>query len=79
MTTQSVHAKLANLKTRTPHLQAVATAVATGQPPPGGENDQRTLDVAVEELSEVCRRNKRAREAAQAALLPPELHWVINA
>lgn len=32
---------------------------------------------AVEELSEVCRRNKRARDAAQLALLPQELHWVV--
>ncbi len=33
---------------------------------------------AVEELSEVCRRNKRARDAAQLSLLPPDLHWVVT-
>lgn len=40
-------------------------------------NDEKVLQGAVDELSELCRRNRRAQQAAQRALLPPELHGII--
>jgi hypothetical protein len=41
-------------------------------------NDQRVLQQAVDEFSELCRRHKRAAQMAQRALLPPELHYTIR-
>eukprot|EP00887_Chlorella_sp_A99_P006855 scaffold2.g6855.t1 len=42
-----------------------------------GVNDFKPLLAAVDELSELCRRNRRAQAAAQRALLPPELHNLV--
>ena len=39
----------------------------------GDGKEDYAFDHAVEEFSELCRRNKRARQAAQTALLPPDL------
>lgn len=33
---------------------------------------------AVDEFSDVCRRNRRSSQAAQRAFLPPELHYIIR-
>ena len=41
-------------------------------------NNERMLQQAVDELSELCRRNRRAAQLAQRALLPPELHYVVR-
>ena len=41
-------------------------------------NDQRVLQQAVDEFSELCRRHKRAAQMAQRALLPAELHYTIR-
>jgi transportin-3 len=41
-------------------------------------NSERGLLQAVDELSELCRRNRRAAQLAQRALLPPELHYVVR-
>ena len=38
----------------------------------------RQVDDAIEELSDLCRRNRRSYQAAQLALLPPELALVAN-
>ncbi len=35
--------------------------------------ESRAFVGAVDELAELCRRNPRVRQAAQASLLPPEL------
>lgn len=43
-----------------------------------GQRDERLLGQAVDELSELCRRNRRSAQLAQRALLPPELHWTIR-
>lgn len=43
-----------------------------------GANSERGLVQAVDELSELCRRNRRAAQLAQRALLPPELHYVVR-
>ncbi|KAI7846036.1 hypothetical protein COHA_000403 [Chlorella ohadii] len=42
------------------------------------QRDERVLQQAVDELSELCRRNRRAAQLAQRALLPPELHYTIR-
>ena len=41
-------------------------------------NDERGVQQAVDELSELCRRNRRSAQLAQRALLPPELHYTIR-
>lgn len=41
-------------------------------------DDVRQLLGAVDELSELCRRNARSRSAAQRALLPTELHYIVH-
>lgn len=41
-------------------------------------NDERVLQQAVEELSELSRRNRRSAQLAQRALLPPELHYIVR-
>lgn len=40
-------------------------------------NEQRAWENAVEEFSDLCRRNRKVRQAAQQALLPPELAQVV--
>jgi transportin-3 len=42
------------------------------------QRDERVLQQAVDELSELCRRNRRSAQLAQRALLPPELHYTIR-
>lgn len=42
------------------------------------QRDERVLQQAVDELSELCRRNRRSMQLAQRALLPPELHYTIR-
>ncbi|KAL4452442.1 hypothetical protein ABPG75_008104 [Micractinium tetrahymenae] len=41
-------------------------------------NDERLLQQAVDEYSELSRRNRRALVAAQRALLPAELHYIVR-
>lgn len=41
-------------------------------------NDERPLQQAVDEYSELSRRNRRAVVAAQRALLPAELHYIVR-
>ncbi|EFN54933.1 hypothetical protein CHLNCDRAFT_134668 [Chlorella variabilis] len=41
-------------------------------------NNERLVQQGVDELSELCRRNRRAAQLAQRALLPPELHYVVR-
>jgi hypothetical protein len=36
------------------------------------------LEEALEVVSDLCRRNKRAMKAAQAALLPQQLHGALG-
>ena len=55
-------------------MEAAQRLVAEGLA--GG--DERQLLGAAEELSELCRRNRRAQQATQRALLPPELHGIIK-
>ena len=43
-----------------------------------GVNDERVLQQAQDELSELLRRNRRSCAAAQRALLPPELHYIVR-
>uniref|UniRef100_A0A1D2AEU2 Importin N-terminal domain-containing protein n=1 Tax=Auxenochlorella protothecoides TaxID=3075 RepID=A0A1D2AEU2_AUXPR len=69
-----VHGALAALPPQTAEpadrerLAAAATAAAGGG---AGEAERRDLHAALAELSDVCRRNRRAQRAAEAALAPP--------
>jgi transportin-3 len=55
-------------------MEACQQVVADGM----AANNERVLQQAVEELSELCRRNRRAAQLAQRALLPAELHYVVR-
>lgn len=53
-------------------FMAAAAAVLGGNA--GMDGGCEGLEAALEVVSDLCRRNKRASKAAQAALLPPQLH-----
>lgn len=55
-------------------MSACQTVVADGI----AVNDQKMLLDAVMELSELCRRSRRAQQAAQRALLPQQLHYTVR-
>lgn len=55
-------------------LDVLQQVVAEGM----GVNDERVLQQAQDELSELLRRNRRSCAAAQRALLPPELHYIVR-
>lgn len=44
----------------------------------GGGGLDASWEAACQEFAELCRRNKRARQAAQAALLPQELAAAVD-
>ncbi|PSC72289.1 transportin-3 isoform X1 [Micractinium conductrix] len=56
------------------YMNAAQQVVAEGM----GVNDERVLQQAQDELSELLRRNRRSCAAAQRALLPPELHYIVR-
>lgn len=43
-----------------------------------GNADEAPLLAAIDEFSEVCRRNRRSAQAAQSVILPQELHYLIK-
>jgi hypothetical protein len=53
-------------------FMAAATAVLAGNL--GMDGGCEGIEEALEVVSDLCRRNKRASRAAQAALLPQQLH-----
>jgi transportin-3 len=55
-------------------VEACAAVARAG--PACGPADERALLVALGELSELCRRNRRAMAGAARALLPPELQYL---
>lgn len=56
----------------------LAAAAAVMQGNTGMDGGCEGLEDALEVVSDLCRRNKRATKAAQVALLPPVLHAQLN-
>ncbi|GIL53844.1 hypothetical protein Vafri_9477 [Volvox africanus] len=52
--------------------------MGNGEGAPGGFYDDSGWEAACQEFADLCRRNKRARQAAQAALLPQELAAAVD-
>lgn len=56
----------------------LAAAAAVLQGNAGMDGGCEGLEAALEVVSDLCRRNKRAMKAAQVSLLPPQLHAQLN-
>lgn len=65
---------------RTPAIQQMSNVLfcARACAGNGGGGLDASWEAACQEFAELCRRNKRARQAAQAALLPQELAAAVD-